>query len=98
MKSITHKISIPNILRIARGAFKYIKNILDDEKIEEAIFILDENMFGILQDQIKSITLGLGIDFKYIGIHISIKPEIDTGIITALKECKSLFCQLLQLF
>lgn len=74
MKSITHKISIPNILRIARGAFKYIKNILDDEKIEEAIFILDENMFGILQDQIKSITLGLGIDFKYIII------EPNTGV------------------
>jgi glycerol-1-phosphate dehydrogenase [NAD(P)+] len=74
MKSITHKISIPNILRIGKGAFRDIEFIINDEKVEEVIFILDENMFGILHDQIKSITVSLGIDFKYVII------EPNTGI------------------
>ena len=55
MKSKTHKISIPTILKIGKDAFKYVEEILHDENIEDVMFILDENMYKMLHENIEDI-------------------------------------------
>jgi len=75
MKSKTHKISIPTILKIGKGAFKYVEEILHDENIEDVMFILDENMYKMLHENIEDIIKNLDITSNYKIIEPNTKIE-----------------------
>jgi glycerol dehydrogenase-like iron-containing ADH family enzyme len=55
MRSITHKISIPSIVKIENGSFDLIGEILHDDNIKVVIIIIDRNMYNILSKRINTL-------------------------------------------
>jgi glycerol-1-phosphate dehydrogenase [NAD(P)+] len=66
MRSITHKISIPSIVKIEKGSFDLIGDILIDDNIERVTIIIDQNMHNILSERIDKQLKKIKIEFSFL--------------------------------
>ncbi len=69
MKSITHKISIPSILRVESNAIASIGTILSQESVKDVIIITDNNIYEMISDKIEPALLENKINFSYVFIQ-----------------------------